>query len=143
MSDCAHILIACMPKSRSTLLTKMISESTGYTNTPFVKAYSQNEQDLYLPSMLMHKNRNTITQQHVRATVPNVDLLRLFNTKNIILFRNIFDVCLSYRDHLLNESIEVHKRRVNMIISKLIKSKRGTHFNIGKEGRGRILTDSK
>lgn len=102
-----HILLACMPKSGSSLLTNILTDLTGFLNWPLVRVYSQNEQDIYLPKLVDGLPFSTITQQHVRATKPNLELMKMFSIKPIILVRNLYDIVLSYRDHLINESPEV------------------------------------
>lgn len=107
------ILVACMPKSGSTFLSTVLKDLTGFTNGPFVYRYSQNEQDLYLPSLVESYTKNTVTQQHLRATIPNKNLLQLFEIKPVILTRNLFDIVVSYYDHLHNGSIEVPAFYIN------------------------------
>ncbi len=120
----ASILIACMPKSGSTFLTTVLKDLTGFTNYPLVYTYSQNEQDIYLPRLIDAYTKNTVTQQHVRATVPNKYLMQLFDIKPVILTRNLFDIVVSYYDHIHNESLEVPAFYINDHFFKLSQSEK-------------------
>lgn len=93
-----HILVACMPKSGSSFLMQVLYHLTGYERVPFAFAYMRNEQDLYLPQLLRYARRNTVTQQHCRATQPNVALLQAFGIRPVILVRNIHDIVVSLTD---------------------------------------------
>ena len=93
-----HALIACMPKSGSTLLFETMSALTGWQKTYFSYAYMQNEQELYLPNMLESVSRNTVTQQHCRATSANIHLIQGFGITPIVLIRNLFDIVMSLMD---------------------------------------------
>lgn len=113
MQKGTSILVACMPKSGSTFLTTVLKDLTGFANYPFVYTHSQNEQDLYLPRLIEAYTKDTITQQHLRAAVPNKGLLKLFDIKPVILTRNLFDIVVSYYDHIHNDSVEVPAFYIN------------------------------
>lgn len=100
------VLVACMPKSGSTFLANAIAAATGYPLHSLVYAYFRNAQDLYLPALLRTLAVPTVTQQHVVATRPNLELIDLFHLKTVVLVRNIFDVVVSLRDHCLREGVE-------------------------------------
>ena len=93
-----HALIACMPKSGSTLLFETMSALTGWQKAFFSYAYMQNEQELYLPNMLESASQDTVTQQHCRATSANIHLIQGFGITPIVLIRNLFDIVLSLAD---------------------------------------------
>lgn len=97
------ILLACMPKSGSTFLCNAIAAATGYPRHPLVYAYFRNAQDLYLPALVKALSIPTVTQQHVVATRPNLELIDVFHLKTIVLVRNLFDVVVSLREHCLRE----------------------------------------
>jgi hypothetical protein len=105
----SSILLACMPKSGSTYLSTLISLASGYAPTGLVYAYDRNEQDIYLPALLHNLTlpSPTITQQHLRATGPNLELIRTFGLQTVVLVRNLFDVLVSLHDHLLHEGFRV------------------------------------
>lgn len=95
-----HVVIACMPKSGSTLLNRILQALTGWQDAYFTFAFQQNEEELYLPYLREAATRNTITQQHFRATEANVQLLQAFAIKPLIQVRNLYDVVVSYTDFL-------------------------------------------
>ena len=93
-----HVMIACMPKSGSTFLKAALCELTGWLEANLVYAYLQNEPDLYLPNLLKVATQNTVTQQHCRATGPNVQIMQAFNIRPIVLVRNLPDAMVSLYD---------------------------------------------
>lgn len=101
------VLIACMLKSGSTFLCNALATATGYPRHPLVYAFYQNAQDIYLPALARGIAVPTITQQHVRATRPNLELIDIFHFKTIVLVRDVFDALVSLRDHCLREGPEM------------------------------------
>ena len=95
-----HLLVACFPKSGSTLLKRLLCEATGYAEAQYCFAFLQNEQEIYLPLVLASATENRVIQQHCRATVPNLHILQAFDIKPVVLVRNIFDVLLSWKEFL-------------------------------------------
>lgn len=94
-----HILIACMPKSGSTFLGRALMESTEYMFFFLSYGGGRNEQDLDLPRVVRSMDFDTVTQQHLRATEPNLEILNTFSINPVILVRNLFDVLVSLRDY--------------------------------------------
>lgn len=99
------LFIACAPKSGSTFLKLCLAEVTGFELRQMTYAYERSEQELYLPKLIDAHTRNTVTQQHVRATAANLALMRRFQIRPVILVRNLFDTVVSVRDHLLNTGV--------------------------------------
>lgn len=93
-----HIVIACMPKSGSTLMNRLLQALTGWDDTYFSFAFQQNEEELHLPYLQEAAKRNTVTQQHFRATEANIQLLQAFGIKPLIQVRNLYDIVVSYTD---------------------------------------------
>jgi tetratricopeptide (TPR) repeat protein len=93
-----HMLIACMPKSGSTFLLTAVQRLTGWTPANFAYAYFQNEQELYLPYLLAVDRSDTVTQQHCRATIANVQILQGFGIRPVVLVRNLPDIVMSLVD---------------------------------------------
>lgn len=100
------VFLACMPKTGSTFLKSVLLEVTGFAEGVLTYAFERTEQELYLPRLIDACRRNTVTQQHVRATAANVDLMQRFRIRPVILVRNLFDVVVSIRDHLMIEGTE-------------------------------------
>lgn len=90
-----HILVACMPKSGSTLLKESLLTLTGWQETFLSYAYLQNEQEIYLPNLLNVALKNTVTQQHCRATGPNTQIMQAFGIRPVVLIRHLPDIVLS------------------------------------------------
>jgi tetratricopeptide (TPR) repeat protein len=93
-----HLLVACMPKSGSTLLKECLRGLTGWQEAMLSYAYLQNEQEIFLPNLLKVALENTITQQHCRATGPNVQILQAFGIRPVVLIRHLPDIVLSMSD---------------------------------------------
>lgn len=101
-----YLFIACMPKSGSTYLANVMSELTGYPYVYLAYAYERSEQNLYFPKLIDSYSFGSVTHMHLRATESAIDLMETFSIRPLILVRNIFDVVVSIRDHLLNEGFE-------------------------------------
>jgi hypothetical protein len=99
------VFLACMPKSGSTFLKRALLEVTGFSPAYLSYAFERNEQDLYFPALVDHWNIATVTQQHVRATGPNLKLMHWFGIRPVILVRNLFDTVVSIRDYLFAETV--------------------------------------
>ena len=99
------IVVSAMPKSGSTFLTKSIAAATGYRHSYLACAYGNVDQELYLPKIVDAYGRGTVTQQHFKANEHNLELLQYFGITPVVLVRNIFDVLVSARDHLVHENL--------------------------------------
>lgn len=105
MSDSGrtNILVACFPKSGSTYLCGLLAEITKFPQLGLVQFYGQNEQDLFEPAVKVLRTTDSVTQQHVKATNFNVQLMQQYGLRPVVLVRNIFDVILSVHDHYERE----------------------------------------
>jgi hypothetical protein len=101
----AYIFLACMPKSGSTFLARAIEDVTGFPHTRLCYAHERNEQELYLPKLVDTYTKSIVTQQHIKATGPNLNLFVRFGIRPVIVTRNLFDVIVSIRDYLCNEGV--------------------------------------
>ena len=108
-----HLIVACMPKSGSTFLASALTHATGYSNVVLAFGFEQNEQDLYLPALIRNSGFDTVTQQHMRATDPNLRLLAAFHMAPIVLVRNLEDITISLYDHLHNTAIKASMGYLN------------------------------
>ncbi|MBI1368329.1 MAG: hypothetical protein GC162_06710 [Planctomycetes bacterium] len=96
-----HLLVACFPKSGSTYLTTLLQLATGFARTRLVQCYGHNEQNFDRHEMSRKlPGRDTVTQQHVKGTDNNLDLIEQFDLKPIVLVRNLYDVVVSLLDHI-------------------------------------------
>jgi hypothetical protein len=100
------VFISAMPKSGSTFLAKTLCQVTGFKRARLTYKFGRNEQELYLPKLIDNYGRSIVTQQHTKATLPNIQLFRRFGIRPVIVVRNIFDVVPSIRDYLLKEGVE-------------------------------------
>ena len=82
--------VVSTPKSGSTFLSNVLSKSLNLPYIPLCYAYSSNEHDLYLPSLVVAASNGAVSQLHMKGTPHNVQLLNFFGIKPIVLTRNIF-----------------------------------------------------
>ncbi|MHC5059451.1 MAG: methyltransferase domain-containing protein [Planctomycetota bacterium] len=104
-SDRHRILLACLPKSGSTYLARMLSLRPGWSKAPLVTGYGRREQELSVERLLAAHRAygNYVAQHHVRYSDVTRRLMERFVLKPVVLVRNIFDAAVSVRDHLLDE----------------------------------------
>lgn len=93
-----HLFVACMPKSGSTFLANCLARLSGFPKTIHSFSFMQNEEELYLPSLVQFATHNKVTQQHCRATAANLQLMQAFAIRPIVLVRRLDDVVLSLLD---------------------------------------------
>lgn len=106
----SHIHIMCMPKSGSTFLTALLRNLTGYCYYPTRFTANGSEQYGDLPAFLLMRNTNTVSKNHSRAVGWNVAVQELFGDPFIVQTRNIFDIAISYYDHLHKDHVQVQLR---------------------------------
>jgi len=100
-----HALIACMPKSGSSLLFEALCALTGWDKGFFTYAYLQNEQELYLPYVREIAKIDTVTQLHCRATHANIHIIQGFDIRPVVLVRNLADIVMSLVDFYDNGAV--------------------------------------
>lgn len=100
-----HIVVACFPKSASTFLNAALVHVTGYRSYLLNTAGYDNERNIDRLAVPMFLAQPTVSQEHMRATQPNLALLEALDLRPVVLVRNLFDCIISSRDHALNESI--------------------------------------
>jgi hypothetical protein len=100
------VLIACMPRTASTFVSSVLVEVTGFSRAMLTHAYGRYEQELYLPKVVDASLRSSVTQQHVRATPVNLEIMKRFSMRSVVLVRNLFDVVVSVRDYLFLEGFD-------------------------------------
>jgi hypothetical protein len=118
-----RLLVACMPKSGSTLLSTVIASLPGMRREQLVNGYDRREQELCVQKLAEAKDRTEllrarwrdehssapfprgfVSQHHVRYSKPTAKLLAVYNFKTVVLVRNIFDAFVSLRDHIVKDS---------------------------------------
>lgn len=99
-----HILLACMPKSGSTFLTDLIGQLPGFHQAALIPIAGRREQELDEVCLQKADGLDYIAQVHVRHSDWTEDLCGDYGLTPIVLVRNLFDVVVSLRDHVRNES---------------------------------------
>lgn len=93
-------IIACFPKSGSTFLMKLLCEVIEIPRVILVPHMGPNEQDINEALLKKYIFKGGISQQHVKGTANNIRIIKEYNLKPIILYRNIYDVVISLNDHI-------------------------------------------
>jgi hypothetical protein len=100
-----HVVIACMPKSGSTFLTEALVAATGFHRYLLNTRGYDNERTIDRAAIPMFTARDTVSQEHMRATRANIAWLRELEVRPVVLVRNVFDAIVSARDHAVAESV--------------------------------------
>ncbi len=98
------IVVASMPKSASTYLSKSLARLPGFRECWPGHKGGRIEQNLYPPALIDLYGSRTVSQIHLRATEPNLALIRQFDIHPVVLVRDLFDTVISWHDHMHNES---------------------------------------
>lgn len=98
-----YIFVTSLPKSGSTLLTNILVRITKYFPHPLCD-HPLHEQNLVHTRLIDSWAYKSIATHHTLATDLNVERLRSFEIRPVVLVRDIFDAAVSLRDHLERES---------------------------------------
>lgn len=99
------LLVACMPKSGSTYLSNLLASITRSEMKMPIQGGWQNEQNLDFHRLVDSYGSMYVTQIHLAATDGNVPLIKEFGLQPIVLYRNLYDIVVSLRDHMSRESL--------------------------------------
>jgi hypothetical protein len=99
-----HIFIACLPKSGSTFLAKVITELTGFEFVQFQPIRGTNEHNIDKGVLFSNLHKNTVTQLHTKPSLSNKKLLKSNNIKVVFLYRGILNSLRSLHHHILHEN---------------------------------------
>ncbi len=105
------ILVVSFPKSGSTLLANTLLQLSDYRWFRLCYRYEQNEHDLYLPYLSMWNKHGVVSLLHMKATVPNVELINLFDICPVITVRNIYDTVASLFNNLNQGKLDSTKAK--------------------------------
>jgi len=94
------VLIVSFPKCGSTYLMNTLLNLSDHGAYRLCYRNEQNDHDLYLPYLSMWNQHGVISLVHMKATLPNVELIKLFDIRPIITVRNIFDTVASLLNNL-------------------------------------------
>jgi len=89
------VLLACFPRSASTYTFQVASDLFKLQKYHLWYARGMSDYNLYLPRILSALQKRVISQQHIKANYANIELIKYFDIKTIVLIRNIFDVIAS------------------------------------------------
>jgi tetratricopeptide (TPR) repeat protein len=110
--DVRRILVACMPKSGSTWLADVLAKLPGMQRAHLVADYGRREQELDLEQLVNHQGLSYVSQLHLRPSKQTQELLAGFQVKVVFLYRNIWDVMASLRDHMHTHSMDWSMARI-------------------------------
>lgn len=99
-----YIFVSAFPKSGSTLLNNVLIRLTGHFPHPLCD-HHLHEQNLVLSRLVDSWGFRSIATQHTLATPLNVERLKQFGIRPVILVRNIYDAAISLRDHTEREAL--------------------------------------
>lgn len=97
-----HVLVACMPKSASSLMIRMISELPGFKRIAVVRGHDRRENEIALEPLVRGHGSHWVAQAHVRHSTTTERMMRCFSLRTIVQTRNLADAMVSIHDHLLN-----------------------------------------
>jgi hypothetical protein len=98
-----YIFIAALPKSGSTLLNEVLIRLTGHFPHPLCD-HHLHAQNLVESRLIDSWGFRSIATHHVVATPLNVERLKRFGIRPVVLTRDLFDAAVSLRDHIDGES---------------------------------------
>jgi hypothetical protein len=94
------MLIACFPKSGSSLLRECLLAATGYGTLNLYFDGHQNEQEIHLPYIVDNEGAGSVAHPHCRTTISNINIIQLFQIDTVDLVRNILDSLMSIADFI-------------------------------------------
>jgi tetratricopeptide (TPR) repeat protein len=112
-TEMRRILVACMPKSGSTFLTDVLAKLPGLQRAHLVPDYGRREQELDLEQLINHAGMSYVSQLHLRPSRLTMELIAAFRLKPVFLYRNIWDVMASLRDHMMTHSLDWSMARID------------------------------
>ena len=103
-----NILIACMPKSGSTYLARLLSQATGFDDLLINDMIAGGQQELSKRRLQrsVGLKPGSVSQVHLRCNSHNRELIQRFGFKPVVLTRNLFDLVPSNADHFRREGTE-------------------------------------
>ncbi|RED49644.1 sulfotransferase domain-containing protein [Aestuariispira insulae] len=100
-SEHQHILLACMPKSASRTALALLEGHASLDHISLNETDSNLSESLDSLKLLLYQGRNWVAHHHVHCALTLPTQLKRFSIRTITLTRNLFDVCVSIRDHML------------------------------------------
>ncbi len=100
-----HYIVAAMPKSGSTLLTKLLASLPDINEVNVCEGYDRNEQELSAMRLMLFHPSGYVSHQHLRYSAVTDTLMSQFHLIPVVLVRDLCDVVISFTDHLAHTSI--------------------------------------
>ena len=100
------LFIACMPKSGSSFLREALLQITGFPRGYARQRYDglyffeYNEHDIFEEELVLLYRMGVVIQQHTKGTLHNYRTLAKYGIRPVVLYRSLFDVVVSLKDHL-------------------------------------------
>jgi hypothetical protein len=103
-----HAALISAPKSGSTWLSSILISLLGWQVMHLLPHFGRREQELDMHRLLLTKrNKNIISPGvHTRYSGETTNLLNVGNAHAILQFRSIFDMVVSFKDHMNGESVK-------------------------------------
>ncbi len=98
-----HIVIACSPKSASSFFSELLVRVTGFHRYFLVPVGEDHERQIDRRSAPMFLATDTVSQEHLKANRPDIELLKRMCVRPVVLVRDIFDSIVSLRDQIVSE----------------------------------------
>jgi hypothetical protein len=96
-------VVFSFPKSGTTYLHQLLLHSTGFVDYLLDHCSEDQQQCIVQQWAPLFLCQNTVSQIHAFATAPNLRMIQKLGIRPIFMVRNLFDVLVSLRDHILNE----------------------------------------
>ena len=93
-----HIIIACMPKSGSTFLSRLIGELPGFSHVGLVESWDGREQEFDAARLSRYNRRPYVAQQHSKYNSHLQIFIEQYRLTPIVQVRNFADCVISLRD---------------------------------------------
>jgi len=103
------ILLACMPKSGSTFVARLLHEATGFPERRIMS--SGENPDVDLTAIRTLAGLGTVTQTHFVCSGKFVEAANTYDIRTLVLERNLLDVVISYADYMCSDDVRASYRR--------------------------------
>ena len=102
--DCKkHVVVFSFPKSGTTYLHRLLLKCTGFVDYLLDHCSEDQQQCIVQQWAPLFLSQNSVSQIHAFATAPNLRMIERLGIRPVVMVRNLFDVLVSLRDHILKE----------------------------------------
>ncbi len=99
-----HLLVAPFPKSASLYFCHLLSKITGFPKVSIKCGKGWGHNCIHASALVDAMSRDNIIMQHLMPDDYNIDMLQSLGPQVLLIHRDIFDVVVSYRDHLVKRA---------------------------------------